>query len=187
MNNLNNDYYILKLKQNNNKEEKKDKADERITIKLYNNCFIVKTENNFEKHFSFKSNKNLKLFERIKQGIFPLKLIKDSKIKLKDDCNLCIIIEDYIKQNYFYLDPNYETTEIIIKLVNGQSIKKILNPFHTINDIKELIENESSIPINEFTFLFDYPPKQILEKDYNKTIIELGLINSTLIQKKIDK
>ena len=186
MSKISNDDFILKLKQIGNNEEKKDKADERITIKLYKNCFIVKTENHFEKHFSFKSNKNLEIFERIKKGFFPLKIIKESKLKLKDDCNLCIIIEDYMKHNYFYLDPNFETTEILIKLVNGQTVKKILNPFHTINDIKELIEKETSIPNNEFTFMFDYPPKQIPEKDYNKTIIELGIINSTLIQKKIN-
>ena len=186
MSKISNDDFILKLKQIGNNEEKKDKADERITIKLYKNCFIVKTENNFEKHFSFKSDKNLEILERIKKGFFPLKIIKESKLKLKDDCNLCIIIEDYMKHNYFYLDPNFETTEIIIKLVNGQTVKKLLNPFHTINDIKELIEKETSIPNNEFTFMFDYPPKQIPEKDYNKTIIELGIINSTLIQKKIN-
>ena len=48
--------------------------------------------------------------------MFPLKIIKESKIKIPENCNLCLILEDYIEENYFYLDNNFETTEIVIKL-----------------------------------------------------------------------
>jgi len=185
MTKLNNDKFLYKLKEKGNDEEKKNNADLKITIQLYKNYFILKTENNYENYFSFNSKKNIEIFERIKKGFFPLKLIKESKIKKKEYNNLYIIIEDYSKENFFYLDPNFETTEIIIKLINGKNIKKIFNPFHTINDIKNLIENETLFSSKDFTLIFGFPPKEISKEDYNKTIIELGLINSTLIQKKI--
>ena len=184
MSKLTNEDFILKLRNKENFEEK-EKANLKIIIKLYKNCFLVKTENNFEKHFSFKSKKNIEIFERIKQGMFPLKIIKESKIKIPENCNLCLILEDYIEENYFYLDNNFETIEIVIKLNDGKTLKKKFNPFHTINDIKESIENETSLKYNEYTFIHGFPPKEILQEDHEKTIIELGLINSTLIQRKL--
>ena len=139
MSKLTNEDFILKLRNKENFEEK-EKANLKIIIKLYKNCFLVKTENNFEKHFSFKSKKNIEIFERIKQGMFPLKIIKESKIKIPENCNLCLILEDYIEENYFYLDNNFETTEIVIKLNDGKTLKKNLILFIQLMILKNQLK-----------------------------------------------
>ena len=184
---IDNSEFISEIVNKGSRVADKEKADLIVTIQLYKNGFIVifppmneKSEKpNF---YSFSNETNINLFKQIKQNIFPEELLtKDrdySQIK-----NLCVQIEDYSRENYFSIDNTSKITNIVIKLQNGKILHKEYNLFHTIKEIKESIEKDSNINIEKYSFIYGYPPIEIEKKEEEKTIEELELENSTLIQK----
>lgn len=180
--------FLNKIKNEENYE--KNSNDLIIILKLYKNGFIISLNSN-EKFFSFENTKNIFYFNQIsKEKIFPTDLISFNKNlynskTLNIETKLIIKIEDYSKEKYFFIDPDYETTKINIKLLNGKNLTLEFNLFHTINNIKESLKNSTDLKPNEYSFLNGFPPKLIELKDNNLSILELDLNNATLIQKKL--
>ena len=185
--------FLNKITNEENNEKEKNSSDLIIILKLYKNGFIISSnsEEEEEKFYSFENIKNKIFFTQIsKEKIFPTELISFSKNlynsqKLNKETKIILKIEDYSREKYFYVDPDYEKTKINIKLLNGKSLTLEFNLFHTINNIKESLENSTDLKSNEYTFLKGFPPKTIDFKDNNLSILELDLNNATLIQKKL--
>lgn len=184
---IDNSAFISELINKGSRVDDKEKADLIVVIQLYKNGFIITFPSLSEKseklnYYSFSSETNINLFEKIKQNIFPkefLPINKDySQIK-----NLCVQIEDYSHENYFSIDNTSKKTNIIIKLQNGKILHKEYNLFHTVKEIKESIEKDSNIKSEKYCFIYGYPPIEIEKNEEEKTIEELELENSTLIQK----
>ena len=183
--------FLNKIVNEENNENEKNSSDLIIILNIYTNGFIISCLNSNEKFYSFENNKNKIYFTQIsKEKIFPTELISfnkniyNSKI-INKETKLIIKIEDYSKEKYFYVDPDYEKTTINIKLLNGKSLTLEFNLFHTINNIKESLEKLTDLKPNEYTFLKGFPPKTIDFHDNNLSILELDLNNATLIQKKL--
>ena len=157
-----------------------------VTIKIYKNGFIAAFPNSnetTEDFYPFFSPSNCDYLKRIENGVLPRELFKKrdySKVQ-----HLCLVAEDYSKQNYFKVDSTMKTTNIIIKMINGKILYKKVNLYHTINDIKQMIDEDSHLKMNEYTFIYGYPPKEIEQNQMSESIEMLCLENSTLIQKKL--
>ena len=165
-----------------------------LVIKLYQNGFRVAltqknniiADSNDEHFYSFSNENNKEIFAKIKRKIFPKEIINDKINKAFQKEIECVVIEDYSDVNYVYVNTKEETTEIIIKLINGNIIKKEFNLYHTIRDIKQCIENEvSEYKGKKFTFVYGYPPCTIDIVDFDKTIDDFGFQNVSLIQRLI--
>ena len=165
-----------------------------LVIKLYQNGFRVAltqknniiADSNDEHFYSFSNENNKEIFAKIKRKIFPKEIINDKINKAFQKEIECVVIEDYSDVNYVYVNTKEETTEIIIKLINGNIIKKESNLYHTIRDIKQCIENEvSEYKGKKFTFVYGYPPCTIDIVDFDKTIDDFGFQNVSLIQRLI--
>ena len=167
-----------------------------LVIKLYQNGFRVvltqknnnisgnSNDSNVDQFYSFSNENNKEIFAKIKRKIFPKEIINDKINKAFHKEIECVVIEDYSDVNYVYINTKEETTEIIIKLINGNIIKKEFNLYHTIRDIKQIIENEvSEYKGKKFTFVYGYPPCTIDTIDFDKTIDDFGFQNVSLIQR----
>ena len=167
-----------------------------LVIKLYQNGFRVvltqknnnisgnSNDSNVDQFYSFSNENNKEIFAKIKRKIFPKEIINDKINKAFHKEIECVVIEDYSDVNYVYINTKEETTEIIIKLINGNIIKKEFNLYHTIRDIKQIIENEvSEYKGKKFTFVYGYPPCTIDIVDFDKTIDDFGFQNVSLIQR----
>ena len=167
-----------------------------LVIKLYQNGFRVvltqknnnisgnSNDSNVDQFYSFSNENNKEIFAKIKRKIFPKEIINDKINKAFHKEIECVVIEDYSDVNYVYVNTKEETTEIIIKLINGNIIKKEFNLYHTIRDIKQIIENEvSEYKGKKFTFVYGYPPCTIDTIDFDKTIDDFGFQNVSLIQR----
>lgn len=168
-----------------------------LVIKLYQNGFRVvltqknnisgnSSDNNVDQFYSFSNENNKEIFTKIKHKIFPKEIINDNINKAFHKEIEYVVIEDHSDVNYVYVNTKEETTEIIIKLINGNIIKKEFNLYHSIKDIKQIIENEvSEYKGKKFTFVYGYPPCTIDIVDFDKTIDDFGFQNVSLIQRLI--
>jgi hypothetical protein len=59
-----------------------------------------------------------------------------------------------------------------------------VNSSHTIQDIRAALDALET-PSDAYCFQHGYPPKSIQDADEEKSVENLGLLNGTLIQKKI--
>ena len=168
-----------------------------LVIKIYQNGFRVvltqknnisgnSSDDNVVQFYSFSNENNKEIFTKIKHKIFPKEIINDNINKAFHKEIECVVIEDHSDVNYVYVNTKEETTEIIIKLINGNIIKKEFNLYHSIRDIKQCIENEvSEYKGKKFTFVYGYPPCTIDIVDFDKTIDDFGFQNVSLIQRLI--
>lgn len=168
-----------------------------LVIKLYQNGFRVvltqknningnSSDDNVDQFYSFSNENNKEIFTKIKRKIFPKEIINDNINKAFHKEIEYVVIEDHSDVNYVYVNTKEETTEIIIKLINGNIIKKEFNLYHSIKDIKQIIENEvSEYKGKKFTFVYGYPPCTIDIVDFDKTIDDFGFQNVSLIQRLI--
>lgn len=181
------DNFISIIRKKSASKAKKENSDFIFTIKIYKNGFIAAFPNSNNSNINFYpffTANNFDYLKKIQNGILPRELLNKERDYSKVQ-NLCLVVEDYSQQNYFCVDNSMKTTTIIIKMINGKILYKKVNLFHSINDIKQMIEEDSNLKMNEYTFIYGYPPKQIEQNQMSESIEMLCLENSTLIQKKI--
>ena len=73
----------------------------------------------------------------------------------------------------------YPTCKINVRLFNGEVVNAEFNSFHTLRDVYYYVRKASGC--NNFSLLEGFPPKSL--RDYDKTIGDLHLQNTTLTQK----
>ena len=131
----NNKEFIKKIS-NNSSIKKRDSCNLIIGVELYSNGYKVKYKYDKkmqEKYFSFNNIENIKNFNKIKQGTFPLSLIPLTISSSLTDYKLCLIFEDYSKEDYFFVDENLETTNITIQLITGKTLSHKLHFYSWIS------------------------------------------------------
>ena len=181
--------FLSNLVKNGNDYEAYKASDLKLTIRIYKNGFLIlffedKKDEDKNEFFSFESEKNKLLFKNIKENKLPKEIIPKvlSYEKVK---KLCLVVEDYSREEYFKIDKSLPTTKIVIKLLNGKTIQSEFNLSQTVENIKESISNETLLPKDQYTFAYGFPPKEIETSKFKSTIKDLQLENATLIQKII--
>ncbi len=82
----------------------------------------------------------------------------------------------------FHIDENSASTKINIRLHNGESVTQQFNLFHSVGDIFSFVDSVAPVS-GSFQLVEGFPPKPLT--DYDKTIEELKLQGTTLIQRLI--
>lgn len=183
--------FVNDLVKNGNDYEKYKSSDFKLVLKLYKNGFLIefvpeieKDKINMNKFYFFSDTHSIELFNKIKSKQLPKeiipKILSFDKVK-----NLCLVIEDYSRTDYFKVDDNSEKTKITIRLLNGKTLTNEYNLIQTVNNIKESIQDKTILPKEQYTFVYGFPPKEIEEEQFTMTIKDLKIENSTLTQKII--
>ena len=83
-------------------------------------------------------------------------------------------------QNKPIVNPNKPTTQVSIRLHNGQQVKLDLNMDHTVRDIAKYIETIAPVS-GSYKLIAGFPPKAL--EDMNATVEGAKLAKSAITQK----
>jgi UBX domain-containing protein 1 len=204
MNVENPDDWVDKVRKNGNDKEAYDSTSNKIKLTVYKNGFQI--DDGEFRDISVPENK--KFMDEVEKGYIPQELIAQGKtelaIALEDKrkenyvapllekkfqafvgggTSLGGVISEGLgvfKDVEFAVDPNSPSTNINIRLFNGEMITQSFNLTHTVNDIFAFVS--SVAPVNgSFQLVEGFPPKPLTQTE--KTIAELKLQGTTLIQR----
>ncbi|MCQ2815829.1 MAG: hypothetical protein MJ252_01045 [archaeon] len=186
---MDNKVLIDKLVKEGNNMKEYQSSDYKLTLRLYKNGFLIQffpkekeDEEDLNEFYNFSSEQNKHLFERIKENQLPKEIIP-KVLSFEKVKKLCLVIEDYSKEDYFKVDNTLPKTKLNIKLLNGQTIIQEYNVSQTINNIKESLSDKTILPKDQYTFATGFPPIELDQSKWNKSIQELKLENATLFQR----
>jgi len=90
-------------------------------------------------------------------------------------------------QNNLVLNPTVTTTttNILIRLSNGEVIRQVFHVNDTLSTVKKFIDQSRNDGTDEYTLRMTFPSRELHNEDFTKTLTQLDLVPSgTLILKR---
>ena len=158
---------------------------EKDDIKLLTKSLSLNNYNDFIIETILSSKSKKEEMDKRKENFDILKErdneIRKKRERLLNEEKYKKYLKDLYKKNENIVDLNKPSCYISIRLFNGDVVKTKFNCDKKLRDIYSFVKKIKNNKIIDFILLDGFPPKPLL--DFDKSIKDLGIENSVLVQK----